>query len=57
MKLTGPDGEIAHAEIKIGPATVMLSGEYSDYDIRSPEFYGGSPPLEFTFMWMTLTPL
>lgn len=43
MILTGSNNEIAHAEIKIGPATIMLSGEYPDYEIRSPEFYGGTP--------------
>lgn len=43
LRLTGPDDEIAHAEIRIGPATVMLSGEYPDYGIRSPEYYGGTP--------------
>ncbi len=43
MRLTGPDDEIAHAEIKIGPAIIMLAGEYPDYNIHSPTFYGGSP--------------
>lgn len=43
MRLTEANGEIAHAEIKIGPATVMLSGEYPDWGIHSPEFYGGTP--------------
>lgn len=43
VRLTGPEGEIAHAEIKIGPSTVMLSGEYPDWGIHPPEFYGGTP--------------
>lgn len=42
LRLTGPEGEILHAEIKIGPATIMLSGEYPDLGIRSPKFYGGT---------------
>lgn len=42
FKLTGTDGEIGHAEIKIGPATIMLSSEYPDLDIRSPLHYGGT---------------
>lgn len=43
LRLTGPDDEIAHAEVKIGSATVMLSGEYPDFGIRTPEYYGGTP--------------
>lgn len=42
FRLTTPDDEIAHAEMKIGPATVLLSGEYSEYDIYSPKYYGGT---------------
>lgn len=42
FRLTKPDGEIAHAEIKVGPATVMLAGEYPDLGIRSPLHYGGT---------------
>lgn len=42
FRLTSPEGEIAHAEIKVGPAILMLSGEYPELDIRSPKFYGGS---------------
>lgn len=42
LRLTGPEGEILHAEVKIGPATIMLSGEYPDFGIRSPQFYGGT---------------
>ena len=42
MRLTTPDDKIAHAEIKVGPATVMLSGEYPEFNIHSPKHYGGT---------------
>lgn len=42
MRLTGPNGDIAHAEIKIGPATILLSGEYPDSGIHSPLHFGGT---------------
>ncbi len=42
MRLSYPDGRIAHAELKLGPATLMLSDEHPEYGIRSPEAYGGS---------------
>lgn len=42
FRLTGSDDQIAHAEIKIGSATVMLSGEYPNLGIRSPLHFGGT---------------
>jgi len=42
MRLTYPDGRIAHAELKLGPATLMLSDEHPEYGHLSPETYGGS---------------
>lgn len=42
FRLTGPEGNIAHAEIKIGPAEIMIAGEYPDLNIRSPKYYGGT---------------
>jgi len=42
FRLEAPDGRIAHAEIKLGPVTVMLADEYPDYGIRSPQTVGGT---------------
>lgn len=42
LRLTEPGGRIAHAEIKIGPATIMLADEYPECDIRGPESLGGT---------------
>lgn len=43
MRLAEPNGRIGHAEITIGGALVMLSDEYPEMDIRSPQALGGSP--------------
>lgn len=42
MRFPGPNGTIAHAEIKIGDSVVMLADEGMG-EYRSPEAIGGSP--------------
>jgi PhnB protein len=42
FRLTEPSGRIGHAEIKIGPAIVMLSDEYPEHGIRGPRSLGGT---------------
>lgn len=42
LRLAEPDGRIAHAELKLGPVTLMLVDEYPDYDIQSPLAFGGT---------------
>jgi uncharacterized glyoxalase superfamily protein PhnB len=42
FRLTEPSGRIGHAEIKIGPATVLLADEYPENDIRGPRSLGGT---------------
>jgi PhnB protein len=42
FRLTEPSGRIGHAEIKIGPSTVMLADEYPEHDIRGPRSLGGT---------------
>jgi PhnB protein len=42
MRLTYPDGRIAHAELKLGPATLMLADEQPEFGIRSPLAFGGT---------------
>ncbi len=43
MRLAEPSGRIGHAEIKIGDAVVMISDEYEEMGVRSPQGLGGSP--------------
>jgi PhnB protein len=43
LRLAGPNGSIAHAEIRIGEGHVMLADEQVDRGLRGPESLGGSP--------------
>jgi PhnB protein len=42
FRLTEPSGRIGHAEIKIGPATLMLADEFPEHDVRGPRSLGGT---------------
>jgi uncharacterized glyoxalase superfamily protein PhnB len=42
FRLTAPGGRIGHAQIKIGPATVMLGDEYPERGVRGPLALGGT---------------
>src|SRR5690348_14325323 len=42
FRLTEPSGRIGHAEVKIGPATLMLSDEYPEHGIKGPRALGGT---------------
>ena len=42
FRLCEPGGRIGHAEIEIGPATLMLSDEYPEHGIRGPRSLGGT---------------
>jgi PhnB protein len=37
---TSPDGRVAHAEMKIGKAMIMLADEHPEIDFRSPKSLG-----------------
>ncbi|MDB6022105.1 MAG: Glyoxalase/bleomycin resistance protein/dioxygenase [Pedosphaera sp.] len=43
MRMSGPDGKVGHAEIKIGNSPVMLADESPQMNTRSPQSLGGSP--------------
>ncbi|MGH7163711.1 MAG: VOC family protein [Planctomycetota bacterium] len=43
MKIGGPGGTVAHAEIKIGDSRIMLSDEHPEMGYKGPQAYGGSP--------------
>jgi PhnB protein len=42
-RFDGPDGKLAHAEIRIGDSIVMLSDEVGEMGFRGPQSLGGSP--------------
>jgi len=42
FRLTEPSGRVGHAEIKIGPAIVMLADECPEKDIKGPKSLGGT---------------
>ncbi|MEP7028065.1 MAG: VOC family protein [Candidatus Eisenbacteria bacterium] len=42
LRLTGADGEIAHAELRFGDALLYLNDESRDHDEHSPESLGGA---------------
>jgi PhnB protein len=42
FRLTEPNGRIGHAEIKIGPATLMLADEHPEQGILGPSALGGT---------------
>lgn len=43
MRLGEANGRIGHAEFAIGDAVVMLSDEYREMNVVSPESLGGTP--------------
>ena len=42
LRMPGPDGRVAHAEVRIGDSHVMLTGEYPAMDFVSPKSRGGT---------------
>ncbi len=42
FRLTEPSGRIGHAEVKIGPATIMLGDEYPERGVRGPRSLGAT---------------
>ena len=42
LRLNGPDGEIAHAELRFGDTLLYLNEEARDQDEHSPESLGGA---------------
>jgi uncharacterized glyoxalase superfamily protein PhnB len=45
LRLAQPDGRIAHAELKLGPATLMLADERPEAGFNSPVTLGGTGTL------------
>jgi PhnB protein len=43
MRMPHPDGRVAHAELKIGAAIIMLADEFPEMGVLSPTTIGGTP--------------
>ena len=43
MRMPGPDGKIAHAEVAVGRGMIMLADEMPDAGNQSPRAVGGTP--------------
>jgi PhnB protein len=43
MRMPGPDGRLAHAELQLGDSRIMMADEAASIGARSPKHYGGSP--------------
>lgn len=42
LRITESNGRIGHAQLRLGPATLMLSDEYPELGLQSPQAFGGS---------------
>ena len=48
-RMTGPDGVVAHAEIRIGDSVIMLGDEWPDGPTKSPKTLDGSSAAIFIY--------
>ena len=50
IRIPGPDGKIAHAELQIGDSKIMLSDPFEQSNVRAPSERGG--PTASIFMYV-----
>jgi uncharacterized glyoxalase superfamily protein PhnB len=50
MRMPGPGGSIAHAEIQIGDSRLMLGDEMPEMGARAPQTVGGTPVSIFLYV-------
>jgi PhnB protein len=50
IRMPGPDGKVAHAELQIGDSKLMLSDPFPQSDVRPPSERGG--PTASIFMYV-----
>ena len=48
-RMTGPDGMVGHAEIRIGDSVIMLGDEWPDGPTQAPTSLGGSTAALFIY--------
>jgi PhnB protein len=50
MRMNGPDGSIAHAEIEIGDSLVIVSDPFPQSTVKSPRSLGGTSASIFLYV-------
>src|SRR5258706_7469693 len=50
LRRPGPDGRGAHAMLTIGPAMLMIEGEWPTLPSRAPQADGGSPVVLYVYV-------
>ena len=50
MRMPGPDGKIAHAELQIGDSKLMLSDPFPQSDVQPPPARGGATGSVFMYV-------
>ena len=50
VRRPGPDGKIAHTRLRIGPAMLMIEGEWPTLTSRAPALDGSSPVVIFVYV-------
>lgn len=50
LRMPGPDGRIAHAELKIGDSVIMLTDESPEMGSKSPQTLGGTAGSVFLYL-------
>jgi PhnB protein len=50
VRRPGPDGTVAHALVTIGPAMVMIEGEWPTLASRAPQLDGSSPVAIYVYV-------
>jgi PhnB protein len=50
LRRPGPDGRVAHAMLTIGPAMLMIEGEWPTLPSRAPQADGSSPVVLYVYV-------